>query len=609
MPVTHSTYEETGSTLLATEYTAPHHLRNKCTITGSDAALTLKAPLTSDIVSYKGILGAINVFEFRVADEGLYIRTADESNVLQSRILIQAQVALPVIRFYENLRTRGIYPETADYYDLGTPTAEWKNLYIGTGKIYFGTAQDVKLYNAGLNILKTDGHFYVVGHITVDGNVDGVDIAGFKTIYDAHDHSAGDPTQVNHANLTNVLTSQHHTKTTSGEIDHGSILGLTDDDHTQYWRTSTGRTSHLIPGDADARNLGSTSREWANLYIGSGKMYFGIAQDVNLYRGGANQLRTDDDFYIAGALTVVGNISTSGNVDGLNLQAFWTSFTTHTHPGGDVDHGELSGLGDDDHSQYWLTSGRASDMIPDNPNLRDLGGVLKEWKDIYLAGKVYFGLTSDVNLYRSVANVLRTDDNFSIYGNEKKLLFNTTSYGNATIKLTDAFYFMSQKDIYLSPSVKIRNLTNPVNNQDAATKAYVIDAIGELSGAGWFGSSTRIKIIPKDFVSSSPTTPEYVIYNGAYVLVSGYNDLVATKPIPIGFKATHVRVYASTQKNVYVYEGKIDDATGTAKGSGNTSAEINITDVTSSTTNYLVIRVDDVSGAQIRGGYITITTV
>lgn len=164
MPVTHSTYEETGSTLLATEYTAPHHLRNKCTITGSDAALTLKAPLSSDIVSYKGILGAINVFEFRIADEGLYIRTADESNVLQSRILIQAQVALPVIRFYENLRTRGIYPETADYYDLGTPSAEWKNLYIGTGKIYFGTGQDVNLYRSASGVLRTDDNFSIYGN-------------------------------------------------------------------------------------------------------------------------------------------------------------------------------------------------------------------------------------------------------------------------------------------------------------------------------------------------------------------------------------------------------------------------------------------------------------
>lgn len=37
-----------------------------------------------------------------------------------------------------------------------------------------------------------------------------------------------------HSSLTGVTASQHHAKTTSPEIDHGSVQGLGDDDHPQY---------------------------------------------------------------------------------------------------------------------------------------------------------------------------------------------------------------------------------------------------------------------------------------------------------------------------------------------------------------------------------------
>ena len=53
----------------------------------------------------------------------------------------------------------------------------------------------------------------------------------------------------------------------------------------------------LLPDDADTRSLGSTAKEWKNLYIGdAGKIYLGLAQDVNLYRSAANVLKTDDNF-------------------------------------------------------------------------------------------------------------------------------------------------------------------------------------------------------------------------------------------------------------------------------------------------------------------------
>jgi len=64
--------------------------------------------------------------------------------------------------------------------------------------------------------------------------------------------------------------------------------------------TLTGR--NVIPDGADTRDLGGVAAEWANLYLGdAGKVYLGLAQDVNLYRGGADLLKTDDSLEVAGA--------------------------------------------------------------------------------------------------------------------------------------------------------------------------------------------------------------------------------------------------------------------------------------------------------------------
>lgn len=72
-------------------------------------------------------------------------------------------------------------------------------------------------------------------------------------------------------------------------------------------------TRHLIPEYSDIYNLGSGEKEWVNLYIGTGKIYLGLAQDVNLYRSAANALKTDDSFETATGLTANFGIFTSSD--------------------------------------------------------------------------------------------------------------------------------------------------------------------------------------------------------------------------------------------------------------------------------------------------------
>lgn len=75
-----------------------------------------------------------------------------------------------------------------------------------------------------------------------------------------HDALA-DLTEQAHSSLTGIGASDHHAKTTSSEIDHGSVGGLADDDHTQYLNTSRHDTTTrhslgtVVPHDSHG-NLG-----------------------------------------------------------------------------------------------------------------------------------------------------------------------------------------------------------------------------------------------------------------------------------------------------------------------------------------------------------------
>ena len=95
---------------------------------------------------------------------------------------------------------------------------------------------------------------------------------------------------------------------------------------------------------------------------------------------------------------------------------------------------------------------------------------------------------------------------------------------------------------------------------------------------------------------------------------NGSDDMFASLPIPSGFKATHVRIYGSdTGQDFYVYSASIENKTIVDVATGSTSIGTEktlATEVTSSTTNYLIIRVtSDGSTDEVYGGYVTIAAV
>ena len=151
------------------------------------------------------------------------------------------------------------------------------------------------------------------------------------------------------------------------------------------------------------------------------------------------------------------------------------------------------------------------------------------------------------------------------------------------------------------------------------TSAAINDRIAAAGGGtvGWHGSGTRIKILPKDFVPNDGGRPimiedDSIGSNELFLFSHGSFDMFAYIPIPTGFKATHTRIYGSdTGQTFTTYESDIDSKTIAIKGTATAiGTEKAITNVTSDTTNYLVIQVtSDGASDEIHGGYVTITAV
>ena len=129
---------------------------------------------------------------------------------------------------------------------------------------------------------------------------------------------------------------------------------------------------------------------------------------------------------------------------------------------------------------------------------------------------------------------------------------------------------------------------------------------------GWNGSSTRMKILPADFTQNDDNTTYNVAMmdNGGKIKVTHSSlEAYAQYSIPMGFAAVTCICYGNDgNNNINVYEGNIANDSATSKGSARVNQTVNFTDVTASTTNYLIIKWSPTStGDYLYGGYITIT--
>jgi hypothetical protein len=159
------------------------------------------------------------------------------------------------------------------------------------------------------------------------------------------------------------------------------------------------------------------------------------------------------------------------------------------------------------------------------------------------------------------------------------------------------------------------------NDTSLMTSAAIDDRINAASGgvtADPF-STTVIKVLPNQWVinddAGRPLFVEDDTVNTLGVRCFGTTDeMYAWQKLPSGYKATHVQVHASASTSSavsvrsYNYQTGADNAVSATTGDLN--ANIDITDIPSSATQDLVIKVSPASGSTIiYGATVTIATI
>lgn len=212
-------------------------------------------------------------------------------------------------------------------------------------------------------------------------------------------------------------------------------------------------------------------------------------------------------------------------------------------------------------------------------------GTLTQW--IQFAGSI--NVTFDDN-FTLVSNVVSIAANAISYDEMQKVTADERILGNIT---------GASQDVQELTPTQVRTMIN------------VEDGAEVNAPVGWHGSATRIKILPTDFRGYGDRDQLQILGNGAYAEDPDgkLTTVAANYPIPTGFKATAVMMYSNINNAFTVYENEINDgSTATSKGSGNANTEVNITDVTSTTTNYLTVVYTE-GNDELQGGYITIEAV
>lgn len=160
------------------------------------------------------------------------------------------------------------------------------------------------------------GNLTVGGSLSISGTVDGVDVG-------SHNHTGG---------------------TNGPKLDHGAALtGLGDDDHTQYVHISTART-------ITARHTFNPSSVSSPFILGTnaqGQLVTGLnADQLDGYHGSAFPRKAE-------AATITGSWAFNGSITlGSGVTVGGVDLASVKDSGTGIDHGKLTGRGDDDHTQY-----------------------------------------------------------------------------------------------------------------------------------------------------------------------------------------------------------------------------------------------------------------
>ena len=189
-----------------------------------------------------------------------------------------------------------------------------------------------------------------------------------------------------------------------GVTDHGALTGLADDDHSQYYNSA--RHTKAIH-DSLAINAGQV--DGCDAGVATGNVF---KLPVSLTHG--------DLFYINSSGNVVRLPAGTSNyflkTQGSGANPIWTAHDKALHDALTLDHGVLTGLADDDHSQYYNAT-RHTKAIHDSLNIN--ADKVDNCDAGVVTGNVFklpAGLTQgDIFYINSAGNVVRLPAGTSSY--------------------------------------------------------------------------------------------------------------------------------------------------------------------------------------------------
>lgn len=128
-----------------------------------------------------------------------------------------------------------------------------------------------------------------------------------------------------------------------GDIDHGGLTGLADDDHTQYHNDARGDARYYTETELDGGQL--DARYYTETELDGGQLDTRYYTETELDGGqlDARYFTESEHLDVSAGAGDAGKpvkLDADGHIDATMLND------------GDIDHGSLSGLGDDDHAQY-----------------------------------------------------------------------------------------------------------------------------------------------------------------------------------------------------------------------------------------------------------------
>ena len=201
----------------------------------------------------------------------------------------------------------------------------------------------------------------------------------------------------------------------------------------------------------------------------------------------------------------------------------------------------------------------------------------------------------------------------------------TIGHGSTSVVTIPGRISPSRIDLGGSGITDIINSSESFSDTDTAlmTAAAIDDRIAAAGGGSSVTadpfSTTVIKVLPNQFVINDDAgRPLFVEDDTSNTLgvrcFSTGDEMYAWQKLPSGYKATHVQVHASASTSSavtvrsYNYQTGADNAV--SETTGDLNSNINITDIPSSATQDLVIKVAPASGSTIIfGATVTIATI